>query len=722
VTQPIAERERAVEQTFVDVVYDRLDDSARAAQDLAREGHARASLGHEGGLVERDAMVFQASKRIAALDAAHEGLVFGRLDLSAEEPRYIGRIGLRDADREVLLVDWRAPAAAVFYRATAQDPLGVVRRRVLRSRGRTVTGVEDELLDAEAAPEGMPVVGDGALLAQLSRARDAYMHSVVATIQKEQDEAIRAPARGVTTIAGGPGTGKTVVALHRAAYLLYTERRRFESGGVLVVGPSGVFMNYIERVLPSLGETSVTLRAVGGVVDGIDATRHDAPAVARIKGSSRMRRVLARAVRDTAPGAPDEFRVFWRDEVLALDSRDLASVRRQLLGAAQSRNRSVTRVEHVLLDLLWSQVSGERGLDRGRDDFVEQMRGDGPVGEFARSWWPPLDAVQVWEWLHEPHRLRGYARGVLEPDEIDTLLATWQDEPTVSIEDVPLIDELRYLLGDVPLDHEGYRADRERIDGVSDSLNAMLAAAPRQQMSFERDDAEVQRLRATARTEDDSYAHVLVDEAQDLSPMQWRMLGRRGRYSSWTIVGDAAQSAWPLPEEQAAARAEALAGKDQHAFRLSTNYRNSAEVFELAARVAQVAVADPDLPDAVRRTGIDPVHRVGPEVGDALRRAVTDVVDSVEGTVALVAPAARRAAVAAMLGDLGSRRDRVTVLEPLDTKGLEFDGVVVVEPDEVVAESESGWRTLYVVLTRATQRVVTVGATDKWRERVDAQH
>jgi DNA helicase IV len=722
VTQPIAERERAVEQTFVDVVYDRLDDSARAAQDLAREGHARASLGHEGGLVERDAMVFQASKRIAALDAAHEGLVFGRLDLSAEEPRYIGRIGLRDADREVLLVDWRAPAAAVFYRATAQDPLGVVRRRVLRSRGRTVTGVEDELLDAEAAPEGMPVVGDGALLAQLSRARDAYMHSVVATIQKEQDEAIRAPARGVTTIAGGPGTGKTVVALHRAAYLLYTERRRFESGGVLVVGPSGVFMNYIERVLPSLGETSVTLRAVGGVVDGIDATRHDAPAVARIKGSSRMRRVLSRAVRDTAPGAPDEFRVFWRDEVLALDSRDLASVRRQLLGGAQSRNRSVTRVEHVLLDLLWSQVSGERGLDRGRDDFVEQMRGDGPVGEFARSWWPPLDAVQVWEWLHEPHRLRGYARGVLEPDEIDTLLAAWQDEPTVSIEDVPLIDELRYLLGDVPLDHEGYRADRERIDGVSDSLNAMLAAAPRQQMSFERDDAEVQRLRATARTEDDSYAHVLVDEAQDLSPMQWRMLGRRGRYSSWTIVGDAAQSAWPLPEEQAAARAEALAGKDQHAFRLSTNYRNSAEVFELAARVAQVAVADPDLPDAVRRTGIDPVHRVGPEVGDALRRAVTDVVDSVEGTVALVAPAARRAAVAAMLGDLGSRRDRVTVLEPLDTKGLEFDGVVVVEPDEVVAESESGWRTLYVVLTRATQRVVTVGATDKWRERVDAQH
>ena len=428
-TQPIAEQERAVEQAFVDEVYDRLDDSARAAQELAREGYARASLGHEGGLVERDAMVFQAASRIAALDAAHEGLVFGRLDLVGGDARYIGRIGLRDAEREVLLVDWRAPAASVFYRATAQDPHGVVRRRVLRSRGRTVTGVEDELLDADAAPEGMAVVGDGALMAQLSRARDAYMHSVVATIQKEQDEAIRAPARGVTTIGGGPGTGKTVVALHRAAYLLYTERRRFESGGVLVVGPSGVFMSYIERVLPSLGETSVTLRALGGIVDGIDATRHDPPLVARIKGSSRMRRVLARAARDVAPDAPDEFRIFWRDEVLLLDRRDLASVRRHLLGGGQQRNRSVTKVEQSLLDLLWSRVGGERALDRGRDDFVEQMRGDGPVGEFARAWWPPLDAVEVWEWLHEPERLRRYAQGVLQPDEIEPLLAAGEQQP-----------------------------------------------------------------------------------------------------------------------------------------------------------------------------------------------------------------------------------------------------------------------------------------------------
>ncbi len=706
--EQVARREMAVEQAYVDQVYDRLDEAAVAAQELAREGHGRARLGHEGGLVERDAMVFQAARRIAALDAAHEGLVFGRLDLTAEQepPRYIGRIGLRDADREVMLVDWRAPAAAVFYQATAQDPSGVVRRRVLRSRGKHVVGVEDELLDADAAPDQMAVIGDGALMAQLSRARDAYMHSVVATIQKEQDEAIRSPGRGVTTIGGGPGTGKTVVALHRAAYLLYTDRRRFESGGVLVVGPSDVFMSYIERVLPSLGETTVTLRALGEVVDGVRATRHDQPAAAAVKGSDRMRRVLARAARDDTPDAPTQFRAFWRDEVLTLDGRELAALRRQLLGGGHRRNRAVAKVEQALLDLLWQRVQGERGLDRGRDGFGADLGDEGAVGLFARAWWPPLDAVEVWQWLHEPERLRRYARGVLERHETDALLASWLPVDGLgdpSIEDVALLDELRYLLGDEP----------------PEQVAADDAATPKQQMSFERDEAEQHRLRTTQRTEDDGYAHVLVDEAQDLSPMQWRMLGRRGRYASWTIVGDAAQSSWALPVDAAAARAEALEGKPEHAFRLSTNYRNSAEVFALAARVVQVAVADPDLPDAVRRTGHEPEHRVVDLTGRdaALRDAVEQTAAAVEGTVAVVVPTARRRAVEALL-EQAVVGGRVRVLEPLDTKGLEFDGVVVLEPDEVVAGSAAGWRTFYVVLTRATLRLVTVGTSREWLDRI----
>ena len=283
----VAAREVAIEQDYVDTVYRQMEKAALSAQALATEGLARGRIGNEGGLVERDAMVFQAAKRIAQLDAAHEGLVFGRLDLDPSidaEPRYIGRIGVRNAERDVLLIDWRAPAAGVFYQATAATPSGVVRRRVLRSQHRTVIGVEDELLDDQADTD-LPIVGEGALMAQLSRARDRSMHSIVATIQAEQDKAIRAPGKGVVSISGGPGTGKTVVALHRAAFLLYSDRRRYEGGGVLVVGPSGVFMRYIERVLPSLGETAVALRSLGEVVDGVRASRHDEPAVADVKGS-----------------------------------------------------------------------------------------------------------------------------------------------------------------------------------------------------------------------------------------------------------------------------------------------------------------------------------------------------------------------------------------------------------------------------------------------------
>ena len=366
------QREIAAEQTYVDTVYERLEESAKVAQSLVAEGFARGHVGNEGGLVERDAMVYQASRRLSALNAAHDGLVFGRLNLLDGESRYIGRIGVRDADREIILVDWRAPAAAVFYQATAQDPAGVVRRRVLRCSGDRVVGVEDDLLDAEHAPDDMVIVGEGALLASLSRARDSSMHSVVATIQKEQDEAIRAPSRGATIIGGGPGTGKTVVALHRAAYLLYTDRRRFESGGVLVVGPSNVFMNYIERVLPSLGETSVTLRALGEVVDGVKATRHDDAVAAAAKGSSRMMPVLRRLASAPQLGEPTEFRYFYKDDVLLLDARQLAAVRRHLL-QGMKRNRAYSRAPAALVDALWKQVAGERALEKGEEGFIETI-------------------------------------------------------------------------------------------------------------------------------------------------------------------------------------------------------------------------------------------------------------------------------------------------------------------------------------------------------------
>ena len=686
-----AQAEIAAEQAYVDTVYQRLDASADVARSLVKEGFARGHVGNEGGLVERDAMVYQASRRLSALNAAHDGLVFGRLTMLEGDSRYIGRIGVRDENRDILLIDWRAPAASLFYQATAQEPAGVVRRRVLRCSGSTVVGVEDDLLDAENAPDDLVVVGEGALLASLSRARDSSMHSVVATIQKEQDEAIRAPIRGVTTIGGGPGTGKTVVALHRAAYLLYSDRRRFEGGGVLVVGPSSVFMAYIERVLPSLGETAVTLRSLGDLVDGVRAARHDEPVAAAAKGSSRMISLLRRAAAAPAPGAPTEFRYFYKDDVLRLDEGALDRVRRRLLSSSK-RNLAYARAPQALVDVLWEQVAGERALEKGKPGFVDTIATDDRFVDFVEAWWPAVDAVEVWQTL--PDLIDRYGGG-FSGEERSALKESWRSQAP-SIEDVPLIDELRYLIGEVPPEDAG---DDDQ---------------PKQLMSFERRERdERDGLRSTTSTDDDGYAHVLVDEAQDLSPMQWRMVGRRGRHASWTIVGDPAQSSWPFPDETADARAAALEGKPEHAFRLSTNYRNSAEIYDLAARVAEHAIPGADLADAVRRTGTEPQHRVvaSDQVVAAAATAVDELLQQVDGTIAVVAPRDRLTEVGTAFTDAP---ERLRVLDGLDTKGLEFDAVVIVEPDGVVAESSSGWRTLYVVLTRATQALTTVGSTDRW--------
>ena len=731
----VAQREIAHEQEFVDRVYHQLELSARHAQALAKEGHGRARLGHEGGLVERDAMVFQAAKRLATLNAAHEGLVFGRLDLGdeAEQPRYIGRIGLRDENRDSMLVDWRAPAAAVFYQATAADPQGVVRRRVLRCAGPSVVAVEDDLLDSEADTD-LPIVGEGALMAQLSRARDRTMHSIVATIQAEQDEAIRAPGRGVVLISGGPGTGKTVVALHRAAYLLYSDRRRYESGGVLILGPSGVFMRYIERVLPSLGETAVALRSLGEVVDGVKGVRHDDPAVADVKGAARMAELMRRTARQAVPGAPREFRVFYRDENIVLGSRELSALRRQLLSQGRQllsqgrRNRQLPRVASTLLDAMWRQVRGERGRDRGKEQFIDAMLGRSDFVEFALSWWPALDATDVLRWLRDPEFLARAGEGILSQEDMALLTKSWTATastavatPVVprspraralvsdewSVEDVPLLDELRYELGDVP----------EHVDKEADPL-AHLVDENMPELTTMSDREYSSGPRTSTRTEDDGYAHVLVDEAQDLTPMQWRMVGRRGRGASWTIVGDPAQSSWPVPAEAAAGRDSALGDKPRHEFHLSTNYRNSKEIYDYAAAYAARVGLGADLPNAVRSTGIEPVEHSVEDLEAGVRAAVSDLASSVEGTVAIVVPVARRSEVQGWLDtwtELGSAVQggydaRIAVLTGLDTKGLEFDGIVVVEPGEIESESATGRSTLYVVLTRATQRMVTISA------------
>ncbi|GAC1519606.1 MAG: AAA family ATPase [Marmoricola sp.] len=715
----VVAREIAAEQDFVDVVYRQLEASTASASALAEEGIGRGQLGHEGGLVERDAMVFQAAKRMASLDAAHEGLVFGRLDMSADvddEPRYIGRIGLRDANHDVLLIDWRAPAAAVFYQATHADPHGVVRRRILRSKGVTVIGVEDDLLDPEnPAAERLPIIGEGALMAQLSRARDRSMHSIVATIQVEQDRAIRAPLKGVVSISGGPGTGKTVVALHRAAYLLYADRRRYERGGVLVVGPSGVFMNYIERVLPSLGETTVALRSLGQVVDGVEAARRDDPAVAEIKGSARMVELLRRTARQSVPGAPRGFSLFYRDSRIELGPRELGQVRRNLLGMG-TRNHSTTKVASTLIDAMWRQVTSERGKERGKEEFAEDVRTNDAFLDFAARWWPVLDATTVLGWLREPEFLQRVGEGVLTEDEVRLLTKAWATHPDLSVDDVALLDEIRYTLGDAPVVGS---EDHDPLDLADASLHELTTAADREYAG------RPGWAPPSNRIEDDGYAHVLVDEAQDLTPMQWRMVGRRGRTATWTVVGDLAQSSWPHPKEAAQAREEALnplgasgGNRPVHEFHLSKNYRNSAEIYAFAADYARRVGLNADLPEAVRSTGVEPVRLRVDDLEDATRRQISEMLEVVDGTVGVVVPVARRAETQGWLeawgADTGNEElvrgtdARVAVLDGLDTKGLEFDAIIVVAPQEIEDESPTGTATLYVVLTRATQRLVTL--------------
>jgi len=694
------QQEIAAEQRHVDRVYTRLTQLRQDAVQAERDGYHLARVGNVGALVERDAMVFHAARRRQALDAEHEGLVFGRLDLRAGSVLHIGRLGVRGAHAEPLLIDWRAPAAAAFYQATAAEPCGVIRRRMIQSRGERVIGIEDDLLDPGAAPAGMRVVGDGALLASLARAKGRGMRDIVATIQREQDQAIRSPAPGVTVVSGGPGTGKTAVALHRAAYLLYSDRNRFAGGGILVIGPTGVFVEYIASVLPSLGEEAATLRSLGSIVPGVSAVRTDSAPVAAIKGSLRMRRVLDRAVRDAVPDGPTELRLLYRGELLRLRAGDLDTIRARALARGARRNEVRRAGIDGLFDALWAQIQQQpTGRRLTQAEFEDDLSEHPGFRDFLRAWWPRLLPRHVLGWLARPERLRRYAHRILDRPEIAALTESYRSlaEQGPSIADVALLDELDQLLGRPP------RPRRATGDPyhVRDGVREVTTYADRQRAA---------RAAAVQRPEDyREYAHVVVDEAQDVSPMQWRMLGRRGRFASWTVVGDPAQTAWTGDRaELTQARDRALGHRDRREFQLTTNYRNPAEIFAVAADEIRQVAPDASLPTAVRSTGVPPEHRqvTTAELPDAVHRATAGLLAEVAGTVGVIAPMRRRDEVAGWLTEITDAR--LQVVSSLQAKGMEYDGVVLVAPAEIRGESAAGPRTLYVALSRATQRLVTV--------------
>jgi DNA helicase IV len=700
VSEPRVRRaEIAIEQAHVDRVYTRLDELKAQAEAMRTKGYEigqgaqrEAIFEQASMLFERDMMVHHANQTLQTLDAEYEGLVFGRLDDREGERTYVGRLGIRDAEFDNLVTDWRAPAAAAFYQATAEEPMDVVRRRVIRCSGQNVLDVDDDVLIADAVPEDMQIVGEGALMAALGRSRGEKMRDIVATIQKEQDEVIRAPWRGVTEITGGPGTGKTAVALHRAAYLLYRYRRQLGGAGVLVIGPSGVFTSYISRVLPSMGETNVELRALGEVLDGLEATRQDAAPLAAVKGSLRMRKVLLRALRDTPPEAPEEMRIVYRGEVLKLNARELEKIRRKAHTQGAPPNRSRIRAAEMLLDALAAKAE-EHAKDDGRPfDRAELITDLGERIDFHRFlvvWWPVLYPAQILKWLGDEKRLASAAKGVLNRPEISMLAADFADRSRGwSIADVALLDELRVLTGPEP------KRKRRQVIEVEPQRSGGAPTRPEHY---------------------DEYSHVVVDESQDLSPMQWRMVGRRGKYASWTVVGDPVQSSWPDPAEAASARDQAFGVKTaRRRFTLRTNYRNSAEIFDLAAKVVAGHAESGELPVAVRRTGVEPEVRPVEAAGlaAATQAAVKELLGAVEGTVGVITAMDRVPEVAGWLS--GQADERLKVVGSLDSKGLEYDAVVLVEPVDLITESTTGRRVLYVALTRATQQLIVLASNPDW--------
>ena len=725
------ERELAAEQAHVDLVYARLAEATKSAQRVARAGLSlyqsdRNSYVREEdgtGLYERDVFAFQAARRLAVLDAEQEGLVFGRLDRTDGEVRYVGRIGVRDADYEPLVIDWRAPAAEPFYRATPSDPMQVIRRRVLHCRGARVVGIEDDLLDGESADHELVVIGEGALLAALTRARDHTMRDIVATIQAEQDEAIRAPYQGFTMIAGGPGTGKTVVALHRAAYLLYSNRRRFESGGVLVVGPSQVFMNYIARVLPSLGEGSVTLRSIGAVASDvlrITGDRVDDPRTAAIKGSLGMVKVLRRLVQEPPQEVPLELRITVDGSVLVLSPETLARIRIQVL-AHHKLNTGREAVQKELLNAMWRawKPDPDDALDHDqeRDEFGDRVLELASFRMFLNAWWPAVNAPQALARLADVELLKRISASILSSAECELLSASYQNATDWTAADAALLDELVHLLGPVPVQEETEVPGLPDLDSETQEVftTADLLSPAREPDPFD--------------LPHDTYAHVLVDEAQDVSPMQWRMLRRRGGSASWTIVGDPAQSSLADSDEANRAIEEIIGTAPVRRFRLSTNYRSPSEVFDLAAKVVVADFPDADLPTAVRSTGHEPQLLLpadaapeSPTIPRAMINIVRWLLAEVEGTVGVICPPSTKDELAAQMERaelLGA--ERVVVITAQQAKGLEYDAVLVITPDDIVAESPGGVRALYVALTRPTQRLVTLDAAPgaDWRRSLE---
>ncbi|GAB2549508.1 HelD family protein [Brachybacterium huguangmaarense] len=728
----------AVEQAYADRLYARLDElMAQVARNLDEAQGSQNASTHQNRS-ERDAFVALYEDRLALLRTASQNVVFGRLDTDDAARHYIGRIGLFTPEREQLLVDWRAPAAAAFYQATSVDRQGVRLRRHLIARGRTIVALEDDVLDAgvleDAASGDLALQGEGALLAAVTGQRTGRMGDIVATIQAEQDRIIRSATRGVLVVQGGPGTGKTAVALHRAAYLLYTHRRRLEHAGVLIVAPTRGFLRYIERVLPSLGESGVVMLTPGELVPGIETTLRDSDDVARVKGDLAMAELLSRALkqRQIVPAADTRFDIDGIPVVLTRD--DVRGARREARATHRPHNEARTVFVRAALDRLVVRYEAEmraRGrtiLPEDRAGHLADLREDLDVRRALNlAWMPYTPQTFLRILLAHPERLRAAAPSSLTPAMLDLLVreksAPW------TVEDVPLLDEVAELLGEAderrssagpaPVDRDDVAYARQVLENV-DTNGTVRAEDLAEQVARVRDGRSLAERAVQER--DWTYGHVVVDEAQETSGMMWRALMRRCPTKSFTIVGDVAQTSASAGSSSWHEALEPFVGDRLELAELTVNYRTPRRIMDVAVDTA-TAHGLPVAPVTSVRDGDEPVRAMTAGEGtleDAVAEAVREQLDGGAARIAVVvvedrveelhaALAARDDLPRAGRGSAGVD-DVLAVMSPQDAKGLEFDGVVVVEPAEILAAHERGDGDLYVAMTRPTQRLDVVHA------------
>ena len=744
------------EQAYLTGLYQRLDDLRDRAA-----GRLRAILLEAGGTPQgrthREATRSHYADLLGQMNAVENRLCFGRLDFTEGEPRYIGRINLsaEDHDRDPVLIDWRAPAARPFYLATAVSPDGVRRRRHLRTKGRELVGIDDEVLDLEAAGAGgrEDVTGEAALLSALTTGRTGRMRDIVETIQAEQDRVIRSGLSGVQVVQGGPGTGKTAVALHRAAYLLYTYRDQLTRQGVLLLGPNATFLRYISQVLPSLAETGVLLATLGDMFPGVRARAEEVPEVAELKGRLTMTGVLAAAVADCQTVPHDAVEVDHDGFLLRIERAICEDARAVARRSGRPHNVArqifVTEAVHALSLQIAERIGtdplgGDNLLDEA--DLAEirrELREDEDVQRALWEFWPVLTPRRVLrDLLSSPDRLASGASSLTDEERVLLLRdrrAGWTPA------DVPLLDELAELLGedDIAAVRAAARQRREAVEYAEGVLEIVEGS---RSLDFEDVEeeilsaidvvdagafaeryAEVDTRTAAERAATDrtwAFGHVIVDEAQELSPMAWRLLMRRSPNRSMTVVGDVAQTGdlagttgWDRVFEPYVAQRWRLA-------ELTVNYRTPAEIMAVAADV--LAAVDPSLepPRSVRSAGVAPVAvRVSPGAlaADLVATVRREAAQVGAGRVGVLVPAGREAELGreltaaipdAAVGEQPDLLNTVVLMTVRQAKGLEFDAVVVVQPDEIIADSPRGLSDLYVAITRATRRLAVLHTAD----------